>query len=114
MSARPTTNHKERIVHQLAHDHFEAEPTLERVIWLRGEEPDGEIHLLHVDSSAIPADATGPAIFRFTPTADVPYALRLAQVTPDEWEAIKAGSLALPNGWTAAERREFDRPEAHR
>jgi hypothetical protein len=35
----------------------------------------------------------------FGPTAEMPYVTVGTQVTPEEWERIRAGDIALPEGW---------------
>jgi hypothetical protein len=70
--------------------------------------PDDEIRLIHVDENAVPTDEVQS--FRFAPTSDVPYPVRLAQFTPSEWRRIESGALPLPLGWMLEGKREYRRP----
>jgi hypothetical protein len=36
---------------------------------------------------------------QFGRTRDLPYVTVVAQITPAEWERIRAGAISLPEGW---------------
>lgn len=105
--AGAVTNRKDQVVEALVVEHFANEPDLEQDIWLCGDEPQDEIRLLHLDNGTIP---TGDVqSFRFAPTPEVPYAVRLAQVTPDEWDRVQNHEVALPPSWSLKDRRTYAR-----
>lgn len=109
MSETVTDERKEKMVSMLVDEHFAGEASLQVIVWLRGDEPQDEIRLLHVDECTIPSPDEVQS-FRFAPTTDVPYAVRLAQVTPDEWDRIRSKNLDLPCGWILdGSKREYPR-----
>lgn len=109
MSGTVTDEKKEKMVSVLVDEHFAGEASLRIIVWLRGNEPQDEIRLLHVDECTIPSPDEVQS-FRFASTTDVPYAVRLAQVTPDEWDRIRSKHLNLPRGWILdSSKREYAR-----
>ena len=109
MSGTVTDEKKEKMVSMLVSEHFSGEASLQLIVWLRGNEPQDEIRLLHIDECTIPSPDEVQS-FRFAPTPDVPYAVRLAQVTPDEWDRICSKNLNLPCGWILdSSKREYPR-----
>ena len=98
---------KDKVFDDLVREHFSLEQELERIVWLPEGESASEIRLLHVDASSLPSSDV--QVFSFAPTPEIPYRLRLAQITPAEWLAILARQLALPEGWSLGDRREVQR-----
>ncbi len=85
----------------------ELEPGMVRIIRLRStiqpeDDPREPIKLLTVNESTI---GIGALPLFFGPDEKPPYnfASAVLEVTPDEYDQILAGQLALPHGWTLAE-----------
>ncbi|MGQ9625939.1 MAG: hypothetical protein ACUVV0_03425 [Anaerolineae bacterium] len=98
----------EKVVRQLIHSHFETEEGIEQIIWLQdGEEK--EIRLLEINRNTLPTGAV--ETFYFAPSQDVPFPVRIADITPQEWEQVKSGNIPLPPGWTLEQAKIFQREE---
>lgn len=98
----------EELVLRFVRKHFEIEPGIERIIWLK----DGlqeEVRLLEVNRDALPAGKIMP--FYCKPTLDFPLSLWLADATPEEWEKVKGGELLLPEWWSLRNAQIFERTE---
>lgn len=50
-------------------------------------------------TEATPTSPDQVVTYGFAPSRDFQFPLALAQVTPAEWDDIKSGKLALPEGW---------------
>ncbi len=98
----------EKIVRRLAHWHFEIEEGIERIIWFKNGE-DRAIHLLEVNRDTFPENKV--LVFYHGPTPEYPVGIRLADVTPEEWEKVKKGLIPLPEGWTLSNMEVFERDE---
>jgi len=91
-------NHQdlESVVEKLAHEYFEVEETLEKIIWIKS--PKSEIRLLEINAQTI---ATGDVqSFYFPPSDEIPYALKIAEITPKEWQKVLRNEIPLPTGWS--------------
>ena len=102
---------KEESAKELAEAHASSEPELKRVIRFlaaSGEESTAEpIKLLEVNAATV---TTGSVeLFAFAPSKLVPYPVVIAEVTPDEYERIEQGKIALPKGWSLENMREIFR-----
>jgi hypothetical protein len=96
----------------LARKHFEIEPGLTRVSRFSGSLdvealPTEPIKLLEVNRNTV---ASGVLPLRFGPAlaSGITFASTIVEVTPEEYEQIKAKQLALPSGWSIEE--ELPRP----
>lgn len=94
------------VARKLARHHFEVEPGLRLVVFL-DIEPNDTLTLLEVSEST-PASGTVDA-FVFAPTKNIPYATRIAEVTPDEYAELCRDPSRLPPGWDLAKATPFDR-----
>ena len=76
--------------------HREGEQPPQRIFIF--SDPDGqEVRLLEV---TVLVPETGELYpIAFGATSELPYRTVVVQVTPDEWEAIEAGEIPLPEGW---------------
>ena len=62
--------------------------------------PNGnEIHLLEVSDSAPTTGEVIPFPFAADPSVGVDYASVVILLSKEEWQDVKLGSLALPDGW---------------
>ncbi len=91
---------KDEAVKDLIEYHFDSESELRtvfRFISEREDDPDEPVKLLEV-SGATPA--TGSVdVFGFRSTETFPFRLMIAEVTPEEMDAIRADPSRLPAGW---------------
>ena len=94
----------DKIVKQVVESHFETEQGLVQIVWF--PDPQGkEIRLIEVNRDTLP---TGEVqTFRFAPSQEVPLPIRVADVTPEEWERIEKGQILLPDEWRGLPRRVF-------
>lgn len=104
---------KDEVVTTLAARHFRVEPDLSRVVRIvsaNENAPDEPIKLLEVNAATV---ATGNVeAFGFAPTPEVPFAILIAEVTPEEYGRIERHEIRLPDGWSLASAQQFPRPEA--
>lgn len=84
------------IIAQMISEHFDIESGLKKVA-VFSEENEQEIRLIEVNEDALPTGQVEP--FVFTPGEGLPVPVYIADVTPDEWEAICEGNIFLPEGW---------------
>ncbi len=98
----------EEIVRRLARWHFEIEEGIERIIWFKNGE-DNAVHLLEINRDTFPENKI--LVFYHGPTPEYPVRIRLADVTPEEWEKVKNGLIPLPEGWTLSNMEIFERVE---
>lgn len=84
---------------RLAEAHYRAEPGMSVIHHSTGGDPTGRtIHLLEVNAETCPS---GIILIDFPPdpAGGIPFASLIIEVTPDEFEDIRAGKLPLPDGW---------------
>jgi len=86
----------EAVVRDLAHSHLEIEEGVEQIIWVRNRDR-GAIRLIEVNQNTLPTGSV--QVFFFAPSAKVPFPVRIADVTPQEWKQIQSGRIPLPAGW---------------
>ncbi|SIO43228.1 hypothetical protein SAMN05444166_4674 [Singulisphaera sp. GP187] len=80
--------------------HFAVDKGISRILYLPNGAPAQEVRLLEVNDLAhIPENAPIEAIDFMPDIEGVPYQLFVADVTPGQFEAIRAGQLPLPPGW---------------
>ena len=96
----------ESVVGKLVQEHFELDESLEKVIWFKsGSKP--EIHLLEINPAT---PSTGDVLsFYFPPSDEIPYALFLAEVTPEEWQKVLRNDIPLPEEWRLENHKIFSR-----
>lgn len=96
----------ETAAHELMRAHFGIEKGLTQIAWF----PDPnkrEIRLIEVNKSTW---RTGKVMaFYLSPDKDHPYPVKLADVTPEEWEEIERGVIPIPSGWELKAREIFKR-----
>jgi hypothetical protein len=91
---------KREAARRLAQAHYLVEPGLVSVFRLAGPaETDAEpIKLLEVNRDTVPTGIM-PLGFDAAPERGILYPSVIVEVTPEEYEQIRSGALALPNGW---------------
>jgi len=102
---------KDNVAKELVEAHFNVEPHLV-VVWrlvsaneASATEP---IKLLEVNVATVATGSVTP--FAFSPTQDVPFPTVVAEVTPEEFEAVKKDPSKLPAGWDLEHAIKFERP----
>lgn len=98
----------EKMVRRMALEHFEIEEGIERVIWLKNS-GEKEIHLIEVNRNTFPEGKI--LTFYLGATEEYPLPVRLADITPEEWEKVKSGLIGLPKGWSLDNIEIFEREE---
>jgi hypothetical protein len=94
------------VAENLIHEHFDLEPSLEKVIWINPEQAP-EIRLLEINAETF---ATGMVqSFYFPPSDEIPYAMLIAEITPEEWQQVLLKKLPLPEGWTLDNYKVYSR-----
>jgi len=96
----------DEIVSQLVQSHFETETTIDEIVWLRNGD-DKEIRLIEINRETLPSRSV--EAFYFAPSKEVPLPVRIADVTPGEWQEVQSGSIPLPVGWTLGNMQVFRR-----
>jgi len=101
-----STQPMEEIVRRMAREHFDLEEGIERVIWVKN---DGarEIHLIEVNRNTFPEGKV--LTFYLGATEEYPLPVRLADITPEEWDKIQSGLIPLPKGWSLNNIEIFER-----
>ncbi len=103
-----SNNHRnlENIVEALVQEHFELDESLEKVVWIKsGKTP--AIRLLEINPETPP---TGEVLsFYFPPSDEIPCALYLAEIKPEEWLKVLQNEIPLPEGWSLENHQEFSR-----
>ena len=87
-------------VEDLAREHFEIAPDVVAIYWLApaGEGGRDEVRLLELTEDS---PRTGEVFWlSFAPTKSLPIRLQIAELNPEDWEAVEEGRIPLPEGWS--------------
>jgi hypothetical protein len=90
----------------LIQEHFDLEPSLEKVIWINPE-LSTEVRLLEINPETFPSGMVQS--FYFPASDEIPCAMFLAEVRPNEWQRILRNEIPLPEGWTLANYKTYSR-----
>ena len=88
------------------------DPEIREVHFLPMNAAPNEIRLLEVNTRLAPPSALGPVEpVDFMPDIDgLDFTLLVADVSPEQWEAVRCQELGLPDGWALDEHaRTFGR-----
>lgn len=96
----------ERIVLKLVQSHFEIEKSIDEIVWFQ-DGADKEIRLIEINSETFPTRSV--EVLYFAPSQDVPFPVRIADVTPQEWKQVQRGDIPLPSGWSLQQIQIFQR-----
>ena len=92
----------------IARQHFAVDKGLRAIAYLPTGAPDDEVRLLEVNELAhLPEEGAVEAVDFMPDVEGVSFSLMVADVTPRQYDAIRAGNLALPDGWRWEGLREF-------
>lgn len=91
------------VANELAKAHKEEDPDTSHIYLASSSEDSGEVRLVEVSGSLESSSEVLP--FRFTERTDlgIPYASVVILLSPEDWNLLKAGRLALPDGWGSAD-----------
>ena len=103
---------KDQVATRLADSHYRIESSIRHIYRLRNAateaDRDDPVKLLEVNEATIPSGIL-PVYFGPYEPAGLTFPSIIIDVTPDEFEQLRASRLSLPNGWELAE--ELPRPE---
>lgn len=94
---------KGEVAKRLAQAHYSVEPAVQKIFRVLGDQrreddPCEPIKLLEVNPDTVPAGIQ-PIYFGPHNASGIVYPSVIIEVTPDEYEMLCRGQLALPNGW---------------
>jgi hypothetical protein len=94
---------KNEVAIRLAHAHYRIEPSVSQIFRVTAgdaveAQPDEPIKLLEVNAATIPS-GIAPLYFEPLPHGGIDYPTVIIEVTPEEYEQLRAGRLKLPNAW---------------
>lgn len=94
----------------LARQHLTFDSRLTLAVYLPNGAPEDEVRLLEVNTGLYPGPGNPIAPVETTPaTADIPFRVWVADITPDEWNRIQANPGLLPAGWSLEGRQTIRR-----
>ena len=85
-----------------AKQHLKTDPGIQSVKYLPTDAPDREIRFIEVNEliAAMNDDSLEPLDFGVDTGMDSEHKLFVLDVTPDQWDRMNQGSLALPPDWS--------------
>src|SRR6266511_997438 len=102
---------KEQVAERLARSHCQVEPDIERIVRVVGSNEDlgsEPVKLLEVNPNTVAAGIQ-PIYFGADVRHGIPFPSVIIEVTPDEFDQVRAEELLLPHGW----RLDNERSEEH-
>lgn len=107
-------NGKDDTARRLAEAHYAVEPGIAQIFRIQAPpeleaDPDEPVKLLEINEDTV-ACGIMPLGFAADPAQRIDYPLILVELTPAEFEDVKSGRLALPEGWRLGE--PIPRPES--
>src|SRR5438874_13651894 len=102
----PATFDRDTIAANYAKRHKQTDPAIRAIHYLPNGAPPNEIRLVEVNEAITTAGNPEPIDFGVDAGTDNEHKLIVFDVTPEQWEAIQAGTLALPLGWSAKDSQE--------
>ena len=84
------------------------DPEIREIHYLPANAPLREVRLLEVNARLAVPSSLGPVEpVDFMPDLDgLDFTLLVADITPEEWEAIRRRQLSLPEGWVLDEQAQ--------
>src|ERR1700730_10705080 len=91
--------------------HIKTDPGIVEVHYLPTNAPDREIRLVEVNNliASRSEDSIQPIEFGVDMESEAKHTLFVSDVTPEQWDRIKHGKLALPEGWSLEDSVSFTR-----
>lgn len=94
-----------------ARRHLKTDPGILEVHYLPANAPEREIRFVEVNSliASRAENPVEPLDFGVDMDSPTEHTLFVADVTPEQWNRIKQGTLSLPNGWSLTDSVPFTR-----
>jgi hypothetical protein len=91
--------------------HLRTDPGIVEIHYLPANAPDREIRLVEVNAliATRTENPIEPLDFGVDMGAPSKHTLLVTDVTPEQWERIEEGQLALPDGWSLEDAVRFPR-----
>jgi hypothetical protein len=106
-SPQPGTS-RDEFAHWIGRRHFAIDKGISRIVFLPTGAPPDEVRLLEVNELAHIPEAGPIAAVDFAPDIEgLHYRLFVADVTPQQFEAVQSRKVALPAGWDLEGSREI-------
>jgi hypothetical protein len=80
--------------------HKDTDPGIREIYYLPNGAPANEIRFVEVNEAISSRAAPDPIDFGVDAGSPNEHKLIVFDVTPEQWEEIRQGSLSLPEGWT--------------
>lgn len=100
---------RDTLAHWYANRHLDIDGAVALILHLSKDAPAREIRLLEVDTMASETTPLEPIDFGVDIRGADAHTLNVLDVTPGQWEDIRAGTLALRDGWTLDGSEELGR-----
>jgi hypothetical protein len=99
----------DRLARFYAREHGESDPGVIKILHFPTPPASREVRLLEVSALLNTADDEGVGVIEFGVARGTPdeHRILVADVTPEQWDAIREGKLSLPDGWDLSEAREL-------
>jgi hypothetical protein len=94
--------------------HAEADPAIRAIYYLPTGAPENEIRLVEVNEAILGTAGPEPIDFGVDSGTPNEHKLIVFDVTPEQWEEIKAKPLGLPPGWTLDGSQEISKGRPRR
>ena len=95
-----TTFDRDLMADWYARRHANIDEGVETILHLLKGAPPREIRLLEVNTLIAEMNPLEAIDFGVDMRNDSAHTLVVLDITPDQWQAVQAGSLPLPEGWT--------------
>lgn len=107
--AMPVTFDRDSTARFYAKRHKGTDPAISEIHYLPTGAPANEIRFVEVNGSITGAASPEPIDFGVDGGSDNEHRLVVLDVTPEQWEEIREGTLPLPPGWTLEGSQEISR-----
>ncbi len=105
---------RDSIAATYAKRHKETDPAIRAIHYLPIGAPPNEIRLVEVNEAITGTAGPEPIDFGVDSGSPTEHKLIVLDVTPEQWDDVREGTLALPDGWTLEGSREISRGRPRR
>src|SRR5437764_9899588 len=105
----PDTFDRDSMAVTYARRHKETDPAILEIHYLPTDAPPNEIRLVEVNEAIPDSASPEPIDFGVDAGTGNEHKLIVFDVTPGQWEQIKARNLELPPGWTLKDSQEISK-----